>query len=287
MDNQSAGFNDFQSNQYISGTKEFLQSNSLVAKVAFLILVLIVFVFALRLGVFLISWLLAPTRSPYLVNGMAPADHGFSVPQDPSTSGSIPIVRSINQREGIEFTWSIWLFIDKLTQMGRYKHIFHKGNTDLQQQNNSSGLYYPNNAPGLYIHPNKNALVVVMNTFDNIMEEIEVDDIPLNKWINVIIRCENTTLDVYINGTIVKRHQLTSVPKQNYDDVYVAMNGGFDGYISDLRYFDYALGTSKIQSIVESGPNLKMKSGTGVTQGNPPYFSLRWYFMGDRDQYNP
>ena len=33
----------FSSNQYVQGSKEFLQSNSIVAKFAFLILILIIF----------------------------------------------------------------------------------------------------------------------------------------------------------------------------------------------------------------------------------------------------
>ncbi|MEI6614520.1 MAG: LamG-like jellyroll fold domain-containing protein, partial [Chrysiogenales bacterium] len=100
-------------------------------------------------------------------------------------------------------------------------------------ENQPQGLNFPNNAPGLYIAPNTNNLVIFMNTFNVINEEIEVNDIPLNKWVNVMIRCENTTLDVYINGTIVKSHHLHGVPKQNYGDVYIAPNGGFSGYISN------------------------------------------------------
>ena len=49
------------------------------------------------------------------------------------------------------------------------------------------------------------------------------------------------TLDVYINGSIIKSHHLHGVPKQNYGDVYIAPNGGFAGYISNLWYYNYAL----------------------------------------------
>jgi hypothetical protein len=103
---------------------------------------------------------------------------------------------------------------------------------------------------------------------------------PLNKWVNVIIRLENTTLDVYINGTIVKRHILSGVPKQNYGDVYVTMNGGFNGNLSNLRYWNYALDVGEIQSIINSGPNLKSVD-KDMTQSMPHYFSLRWYFDQD------
>ncbi len=113
-----------------------------------------------------------------------------------------------------------------------------------------------------------------MNTFSNINEEIIVSDIPLNKWINVIIRVEGNNVDIYINGTIVTRHVLKDVPKQNYGDVYVNMNGGFSGFLSDLWYHDYALNTTDILAIVQDGPNMKMDQSMDIF---PPYFSLRWY----------
>jgi hypothetical protein len=128
-----------------------------------------------------------------------------------------------------------------------------------------------------------------MNTFNVINEEVLIPDIPLNKWVNVIIRCKNTTLDVYVNGTITRSINLIGVPKQNYGDVYVAMNGGFSGNISNLWYYNYALGTSKIQSIVQNGPNTKMvsSSGSGIDNNMFDYLSLRWFFTGAGDGYNP
>jgi hypothetical protein len=148
-------------------------------------------------------------------------------------------------------------------------------------------MIQPNNAPGLYIAPNTNSLVVVMNTFNVINEEIVIPDIPINKWVNVIIRCENTTLDVYINGTIARSINLVGVPKQNYGDVYVAMNGGFDGYISNLWYYNYSLGTAAIQKIINGGPNTKMIGGNGLADTTYNYLSLRWFFYGAGDGYNP
>ena len=101
---------------------------------------------------------------------------------------------------------------------------------------------------------------------------------------------ENTaraTLDVYINGTIARSVNLIGVPKQNYGDVYVAMNGGFDGYISNLWYYSYALGTSVIQNIVSNGPNTKMiSSSNGMNDNMFNYLSLRWFFYGAGDSYN-
>ena len=242
-------FNEFTTNSYVNSTKDFFESNSLVAKVAFLLLVLFAFLILLRLGISMLGYFMNSTGSAKLINGMVEAKQLIVIPQDPEAKGSITINRSVNENEGIEFTWSVWIYIDDLTyNSGTYRCVFYKGNDYATDPNNpeNQGLNFPNNAPGLYIAPNTNSLVIMMNTFNVINEEIQVNDIPINKWVNVIIRCEHNTLDVYINGTIIKSHHLNGVPKQNYGDVFVATNGGFSGYISNLWYYDYGLGINEM-----------------------------------------
>jgi hypothetical protein len=276
-------------NSYVNATREFLDSNSLVAQVAFLLLVLMVFIILLRLGISLLGYFFAPTGSPKLIYGMVDAKHLIVIPQDPSSKGAVTISRSDNATEGIEFTWSVWMFIDDLTyNSGRYRCVFYKGNDFAKNSSaKSQGLNFPNNAPGLYIAPNTNNLVIMMNTFNVINEEIVVSDIPLNKWVNVIIRCQSNTLDVYVNGSIIKSHRLHGVPKQNYGDVYVAPNGGFSGYISNLWYYNYALGTVEIARLISNGPNTNMRGSNALAMKNPNYLSLRWFFYGSRDEFNP
>jgi hypothetical protein len=289
---QGSTFNQFTTNSYIDATQEFLNSNSVVAQIAFLFLVLFVFIILLRLGISVLGYFLAPTGTPKLIDGMVDAKQLIVIPQDPESEGSVTISRSVNANEGIEFTWSVWLYIDDLTyNSGSYRCVFYKGNDYAKNPNaqsqDSQGLNFPNNAPGLYIAPNTNQLVIMMNTFNVINEEITVDDIPINKWVNVIIRCQNNTLDVYINGTIIKSHNLHGVPKQNYGDVYVAPNGGFSGYISNLWYYNYALGTAEIARLSAKGPNTYMSGSNGLNIKNNNYLSLRWFFYGAGDAYNP
>lgn len=294
MDGQTQNplFNEFSSNQYTSATQDFLNSNSVVAQIAFLLLVLFGFVILLRLGITSIGYFLGPSGSAKLVDGMVDATQMITIPQDPESNGAITLSRSVNATEGIEFTWSVWIYIENLTyNEGQYRCIFYKGNDYARNSNAPEeqpvGLNFPNNAPGLYLAPNSNSLVVMMNTFTVINEEIIVNDIPVNNWVNVIIRCQNNTIDVYINGSIIKSHQLHGVPKQNYGDVYVAPNGGFSGYISNLYYYDYALGMNEISSIVNNGPSTKMKGSDNLNIKSGDYLSLRWFFYGMGDGYNP
>lgn len=265
--------------------KQFYQSNEMVAKVAFLILVLVLFVIVLRIGTSIMSWLFSPSLDPYLIKGMIDGKQMMRIPQNPSEAGAVPILRSKDNRNGLVFTWSIWLFVDSLENNEDYKHIFHKGGDGTDE----GGMAVPTNAPGLYIAPQTNSLVVVMNTFDKFNEKVTISNFPMNKWMNIIIRVdEQLTLDVYMNGRLAKRHQLSSPPRQNYGDVFMGMNGGFSGYSSCLRYFSSAIGTKKIQDIVSAGPCTQLMDTSGVASaGKPRYLSLRWFFAGQKDMYNP
>jgi hypothetical protein len=266
-----------------NGSQGFMQSNTLVSNFAFLLLVIFLFIIILRVAISSLVYFMQPVDSPHLIDGMIDAKQMMVFNQDPAQDGSKTIYRSVNENEGIEFTWSVWFFINAMENTQTYKHIFSKGNYTI----GSNGMMDPNNAPGLYIAPNRNTIIVVMNTYDVINEEVIIPNIPINKWINVIIRCQNNTLDVYINGTIARSINLVGVPKQNYGNVYVAANGGFDGYVSNLWYYNYALGTSAIQKLVESGPNTKMIGNNGMNDTLFNFLSLRWFFYGAGNGFNP
>lgn len=292
---KNTGSNPSGSKSTSTSNSIFSESNSLISKVAFLLLVIFGFIIALRLGITLLSAIFKRGQNPHLINGMVDATQSLVINQNPSVKGAKTVPRSINQSGGIEFTWSVWIYVNGIDTSGNrfnssssgvHRHIFSKG-TDSFLPN---GLNFPNNAPGLYLTPYKNELLLLMNTNDVINEEIRIPDIPLNKWVNVIIRCVNTTLDVYINGIITKSTNLSGVPKQNYGNVYVAMNGGFNGYISNLWYFSRALNSSDIQRIAFRGPTTKTNtsntSSSGLQLRYPNYLSLRWYFADSRNEFN-
>ena len=278
--------NQFSLTNVQNGTKEFLQSNSLIARLSFILLLLLVFIVLLRIGVNLLTWYYSPGKNVHFMDGMTSGNQQMRFMQDPAVDGAQTIVRSENEDQGIEFTWSVWIFIEDIAAgAGKYRHIFHKG--DNPEKVGDDGKIYPNNAPGLYLAPNTNNLYVVMNTYNNYNEEIMIPNVPLQKWVSVIIRLKNTTLDTYINGIISQSVVLDGVPKQNFGDVWVASNGGFSGYISNLWYYAEAIGASEIAAINRKGPNRKMLGAQGMEDKKKDYLSLRWYFYGNRDMYNP
>jgi len=260
-------------------------SSSFLSNVGIFIIYLLIFIILLKIGLMIITKFFGYNGSPKIIDGMVKGNELLVIHQDPDIGDSKTIYRSINATEGIEFTWSCWIYLDDLTyNEHQYRCIFYKGNDFSENPNDisSNGLNFPNNSPGLYLTPNKNDLVVIMNTFNVINEKILITDIPVKKWVNVIIRCQNNVIDVYINGTIVKSHKLHGVPKQNYGNVYIGADGGFSGYVSNLFYFNRSLGIYEIDNIVRKGPNTFMIGGDGSAMElkNPDYLSLRWFFYG-------
>jgi hypothetical protein len=276
---------DFSSKNMVNGSKDFLQSNSMVAKFAFLVLVLIVFIVLLNIGIILIGYFTTPSKSPYVVKGLITGNNTVIVPQDPRQANSTTIARSNNQSTGIEFTWSVWLLVTGVDSSQKYTNVFNKGDAQYDKTmtgtvpTGDNGLAIGANGPGLYLIKENGAihLYTLMDTVTS-REGIIVKDIPINKWFNVMIRMQNKVLDVYVNGTVSNRTLLSSVPKQNYYDVNVCGNGGFHGNLSDLKYFDHALTTYQINKVVKSGPNTSTSSLALSNGGKGTnYISSLWY----------
>jgi len=288
-----ASFDDFSSKKLVDGSSEFLESNSWIAKLAFLLLVIIGFVILFRVMVGLLNWLFSPSGKVVLINGLINGSQSTIISQDPNIQNSITILRSSNEKDGIEFTWSTWLYLNGFagdagkrqsddmelaqTYNTSYKHVFNKGSTT---NNNSNGIAMPNNAPGLYLKSDYTGLVVVLDTFyEPTNVKITVDDLPMTKWMNVIIRIQNNNCDVYVNGRLVKRHVMNQIVKQNYDNVNICLNDGFSGYLSNLTYYNRAISVVEIQNIISSGPNTTpISKSLDLNETKPRYLADAWYF---------
>jgi hypothetical protein len=292
-----------------SDASQFASSNTLVAKIVFLILVIFVFSFLYYMLSWLISYIFSPNESPYILYGMKDATEPEIIPQDPKKKNNRLIFRSKNEDGGIEFSYSFWMYIkDEFENIDKFKHVFHKGSPNGNSKND--GTYGPLNAPGVYLYKgaksdthlenDKSDKVKQMNDQNQIIgmlvrlnihnnndkeyigykyyDNIYVDNLPIKKWIHVVIKSTNQNIiDIYINGNLVKRHNLSNVVKQNYDDIYINLEGGFDGNLSNLKYYNYAIDTFEIDRISKNGPNLKMAKKSNLSESKPSYLSNNWY----------
>ena len=215
---------------------------------------------------------------PYLYDGPQ------QVYQDPNQQGAITIYPSTNAPTGLEFSYSCFLLLDSKNFQGGSNgllHVFHKG----------SPVYKPLMCPGVFVQNNDNTLVIYMNESNAWDNPCYIPNIPIGKFFHLAIVVRNMNVDIYINGNVAHRISLSSVPKQNYGDVYAfntqqfsdaktspdspfIVSGSASGLISTLLYTGYALNYEQIDQIVRAGPSTKLVS---ATQNLPPYLSDNWW----------
>jgi hypothetical protein len=273
----NSSLNAFSSQSAVSGSEEFLNSNTIIAKFVFLLLVVIAFLLLVSLGMKIIAYFIQPSRTPYLVKGKVTGASDLTISQTPNSNTDPIVFRSNNKSNGMELTWSVWLTIDKLKDYPQYNHVFNKGNDDYD----TTGVATVNNAPGVYLTNNSGSPVlrVYMDTVDRNDVFVDIQNIPLKKWFHLAVRIKNNIMDIYINGSVAQRHVFTSVPKQNYNDVFVGKNDGFNGYLSNLLYYDRALNVYEINNIILGGPNVsELPANVPLSNlGYYSYLSRSWY----------
>lgn len=262
-----------------NASSDFVESNNLVTKFVFIIGLLIAFLILLRFGISMGAWLFMASPTPHFTDGITNTDSGFSISVNPNKFGSKPVFRSVNEREGLEFTYSVWLYIKDVPPTAE-KCIFRKG-VEASLSDGSDEM----NGPGLYIKKmNKEAqLTVKMDTFATIgRAELSNITVPLRTWVNIMIRCNNRNLDVLINGILYSSILLPGVPRQNYYDIEFsggsAGEGPFDGFISDFWYWNYSLGTNAIMNLIKNGPNTtNLKQRQSMDGKVPKYLAFNWF----------
>jgi len=83
-----------------------------------LIIILIVYLVVFKLGVTVIGYMMDWKGDPYIIRGReklrasSSANHYYTNPLDHTNDNVRVILRSNNERNGIEFTWATWLYID-------------------------------------------------------------------------------------------------------------------------------------------------------------------------------
>lgn len=243
------------SNRNSNGAGNNSSKKSKAGKIIKIVIIVVVVLLLIYFGYKIYSdYSSTMSSSPYLVSNLIEGSTSKLI-----EGSSIPA--SQDSRFGIEFTYSTWLYVKDsnfYTQScsdsdSGFKCIFYKGSEDYSVSNNKT--HYPLlQSPGVWLYPNENKLNINMNTYENPREQCDVGNLPVNKWFHLIISLIGNSLDVYINCKLKKRCKLRGVPKINYGALHINYFGGFQGYMSKFRYFNYAIQPYQIDQICKEGP---------------------------------
>lgn len=143
-----------------------------------------------------------------------------------------------------EYSYSIWTYVnDWNVKYGQKKSIF-----------NRKGLE-------VFFAPTQNDIIVKLDTYDpsdsnmsTISYECGVSNVPIQKWMNIIVSLYGKSLDIYINGKLVKTCVMMNVPKNSKGNgVTLTNNNGFSGYTSKFLYNKNSTDPQKAWNIYRNG----------------------------------
>jgi hypothetical protein len=198
------------------------------------------------------------------------------------------LLMSQNEPSGTEFAYSFFIFINPSTfNTGNNElyHVWHKG----------YGCVWPLMGPGVFVVGNTNSLRIVMTTYEKPYNYVDITNIPVKKWVHVVLNCHKGALEIHINGNLTNKMRFdTSLPYLNYQDIILFSNahftqgsqtpglsgnaltvsGAFNGLMSKFIYTRYALSFTEIQSLLHAGPSSVVKT---ASTDMPSYLADTWW----------
>ena len=98
--------------------------------------------------------------------------------------------------KGLSFSTSFWIFVkDWNYKFMQEKTVFNKGGFKLLLGNRMNDLY----------------MEMPLNSY--FPEKILLKDVPLQKWLHIVITLENRYLDMWVNGELYASRHLENLPK--------------------------------------------------------------------------
>jgi hypothetical protein len=238
-----------------------------------------------------------------LVPNTSPSSSSIVIVQDPKLPNPKMVLASDNERTGVEFTYSFFLYVDPATMatagdtVDVLKQVFYKGYSKP----------FPLMGPGVFVRSTQNTLRVFMNSYKSWYSYVDIPNIPLAKWFHTALVFRANNLEVYVNGNMAGRISMESTaPYQNYENVVIFGGNSYDsgstryanqgtgtaeafkvgpaiiGQISRLSYYRYALSFSEIQANVNEGPSSQIDLPSGASPNSYMGNTLTdtWYTAG-------
>ena len=110
-------------------------------------------------------------------------------------------------------------------------------------------------SPNVNYYPLTHTLQIEMSYKDKLGEinyhKLNINNLEIQKWINIVIVLENRNIDVYLNKQRYISSYLPNVPFIFNKNLYLGeKKNNFNGYLDNVKYFNYALNEAQIISSV-------------------------------------
>tara|TARA_B100000925_G_scaffold141281_1_gene105860 strand:- start:1115 stop:1822 length:708 start_codon:yes stop_codon:yes gene_type:complete len=157
---------------------------------------------------------------------------------------------SSDSNSSANFTYSVWFYVDDWNyRYGEPKIVLAHGGASA-----SKGGF------GIVLGGMQNDLNIAVETYpsesstEGTVHTCNVQNIPLQKWVHCLVSVYGKSLDVYIDGKLVRTCVLPGIAKVDVSkDVFITPLGGFSGYTSNFQFFPNATNPQEAYNIYKKG----------------------------------
>ena len=169
---------------------------------------------------------------------------------DAKTSQTIGAEKLDSGSFGSNFTYSVWFYVSNWNyKYGEPKVIL--GRLDKDQDP----------SPSIVLGAMSNDLNISVTTYPSVKSKepgnvhtCNVQNVPLQKWVCLIVSLYGRSMDVYLDGKLVRTCVLPGVAKVDYNaPVLVTPSGGFAGFTSNVQYWGSATNPQEAWNIYKQG----------------------------------
>ena len=178
--------------------------------------------------------------------------------QDGTKSKRIPAEKLSGDKGSSNFSWSMWFYVsDWSYRIGKEKVLLTRNSA----HNSIAAGGDHGGSPEISLAGHENNMTVTVNTMQNSGQADKkttcmVNNVPLQRWVNAIVSLNNRTMDIYVQGKLVRTCILPGVVDVNGNaPTTITPDGGFKGFTSNVQYFDHPLNPQEAYNIYAKGPN--------------------------------
>lgn len=188
--------------------------------------------------------------------------------QSTSTISATSLASNGSNVPSSNFAYSVWFYINDWNyRYGEPKVIFGRMGAQSNQGSGSvQGVNGLDPCPAVVLGAVENNISVSLGCFPGADEEpttpggstvvhtCTVSNIPIQKWVNLVISVYGRSMDIYIDGKLVRTCLLPGVASvNNNSNIYVTPSGGFDGWTAKLQYYPNSLNPQQAWNIYAQG----------------------------------
>jgi hypothetical protein len=182
---------------------------------------------------------------------------GLSSAKTMQTIAATDLAKTSSASSTSNFTYAIWFFIDDWNyRYGESKIIFGRmasGNGDKEPcPSVTLGEITNDITVSLAVFPGLDEIPDKPQNF--IIHECSVSNVPIQRWCNILISAYGRTLDLYLDGKLVRTCVLPGVSKIDPNaSVYITPMGGFSGWTAKFQYWYDSCDPQKAWNIYKDG----------------------------------